>query len=155
MFQLLSGGRLRNARRGTKVAALAILLSTTLPPLAVGSNGTASASLTLALAVERTLARNPELQVYRLRDAEVQGRMATAALSPLYELGAEAENFAGTGDLNGADGAEFTLALSSVIELGGKRAARMAEASAERQLLDGERQARRRERGHPHARHGP
>ncbi len=142
MFQLLSGGHLRNARRSTKVAALAILLSTTLPPLAAGSNGTASASLTLALAVERTLARNPELQVYRLRDAEVQGRMTTAALSPLYELGAEAENFAGTGDLNSADGAEFTLALSSVIELGGKRAARMAEASAERQLLDGERQAR-------------
>ncbi len=46
------------------------------------------------------------------------------------------------GDSNGVDGAEFTLALSSVIELGGKRDARLAAASAQRQLIDGERQAR-------------
>ncbi len=52
------------------------------------------------------------------------GRERTANLTPAYELDIEAENFAGTGDLKGFDGAEFTVSLSSVIEMGAKRDAR-------------------------------
>ncbi|WP_323844346.1 TolC family protein [Microbulbifer magnicolonia] len=95
--------------------------------------------LTLAEAIDRTLSQNPELAVFRLREAALAGRTQTAALRPPLELGAELENFAGEG---GADEAELTVSLSSVIELGGKRAARVGAISARRDLLLAEEQAK-------------
>lgn len=97
-----------------------------------------AAQLTLAEAIDRTLARNPELAVFRLRDAALAGRAQTAALRPALELGAELENFAGEG---GSSEAELTVSLSSVIELGGKRGARVGVVSARRDLLLAEEQA--------------
>ncbi|MFC6979681.1 TolC family protein [Microbulbifer taiwanensis] len=97
-----------------------------------------AAQLTLAEAIDRTLSRNPELAVFRLRDAALAGRAQTAALRPPLELGAELENFAGEG---GADEAELTISLSSVIELGGQRGARVGAVSARRDLLLAEEQA--------------
>ena len=81
-------------------------------------------TLTLATAIKRTLAENPAFKVFTLRQAALDGQQQTQALSPGYQLGFEAENFAGTGELKGFDGAEFTVSLSSVIEMGGKRDAR-------------------------------
>lgn len=97
-----------------------------------------AAQLTLAEAIDRTLSQNPELAVFRLRDAALAGRAQTAALRPPLELGIELENFAGEG---GSSEAELTVALSSVIELGGKRAARVDAVSARRDLLLAEEQA--------------
>ena len=81
-------------------------------------------TLTLTTAIKRTLAENPAFKVFTLRQAALDGQQQTQALSPGYQLGFEAENFAGTGELKGFDGAEFTVSLSSVIEMGGKRDAR-------------------------------
>ena len=81
-------------------------------------------TLTLATAIKRTLAENPAFKVFTLRQAALDGQQQTQALAPGYQLGFEAENFAGTGQLKGFDGAEFTVSLSSVIEMGGKRDAR-------------------------------
>ncbi|MBB3061315.1 TolC family protein [Microbulbifer rhizosphaerae] len=97
-----------------------------------------AAQLTLTEAIDRTLAQNPELAVFRFRDAALAGKVQTAALRPPLELGAELENFGGEG---GSDEAELTVSLSSVIELGGKRAARMGAVSARRDLLLAEAQA--------------
>ncbi len=142
MYQFLCGYRFRNTRPNCLATALVVNLFAMIVTTAASAVEPLGTAMTLPAAVEKTLNQNPELQVYRLRDLGLAGLERTAGLSPQFDLSAEAENFAGTGDSNGVDGAEFTLALSSVIELGGKRDARLAAASAQRQLIDGERQAR-------------
>lgn len=94
--------------------------------------------LTLAEAIDRTLSQNPELAVFRFRDAALAGKAQTAALRPPLSIGGELENFGGDG---GSDAAELTVSLSSVIELGDRRAARVDVVSARRALLQADRQA--------------
>ena len=142
MYQFLCGYRIRNARPRYLATALVVNLLAIMLPASTSFAETPGTPLNLGAAVQLTLDQNPELQVYRLRDLGLAGLEKTAGLSPQFDLSAEAENIAGTGDLNGVDEAEFTLALSSVIELGGKRDARLAATSAQRQIIDGERQAR-------------
>lgn len=83
-------------------------------------------SLTLSLAIERTLEDNPSLKVFKFRQNVLEGQLQTQGLSPAYEVGFEMENFAGTGDIGVFDSTEFTLSLSSILELGDKRDARAA-----------------------------
>jgi cobalt-zinc-cadmium efflux system outer membrane protein len=99
----------------------------------------AGQTLTLAEAIERTLARNPELGVYapRLRAAR-QGE-ATAALRPPIELQTEVQDVFGTGRASSFDTAETTVAFSQVIELGNKRGLRVDAATAGTRLVDAER----------------
>ena len=87
-------------------------------------------SLTLPEAIEHTLAKNPELQVFPLREKALQGKAQTEALRPALEAGIEVENFAGSGDYSGTEAMDTPLSLSSVLELGQKRDARMAVADA-------------------------
>lgn len=101
---------------------------------------TADGTLTLESAVERTLAENPQLQVFDLRNEALQGQLEIASLNPPLEVGADIENIGGTGDFKGIDGAELTISLSSVLELGNKREARVASIGARRGQLDAERQ---------------
>ena len=68
------------------------------------------------------------------------GRRQTADLRPGFELSTELENFAGSGTTSGIDEAELTVSLSSVIELGSKRQARLASIDARAGLLEMERQ---------------
>ena len=93
--------------------------------------------LTLQQAVSRTLDRHPALAVFEYRHQSLDGRGQTANLRPALNLDAELENFAGT---DGADNTEFTLGLSSVIELGGKRDARGEVIVSERLLLNVDRE---------------
>ena len=116
-------------------------------PLAVGmftsTNTTAetySTELTLTAATNLVMSKSPELQVYRFRNLSSRGMTQMADQNPALELGLEVENFAGSGDFSGTDSAEITLALSSVIELGDKRQARVATASARQRLMEVERQ---------------
>jgi len=95
-----------------------------LSPSAVANEDSQQSTLTLSKAIERTLAKNPNLKVFKLRHTAINGQQQMQALAPAYQLSFEAENFAGTGELQGFDGAEFTVSLSSVIEMGGKRDAR-------------------------------
>ena len=80
--------------------------------------------LTLSIAIERTLKDNPSLKVFKFRQTVLEGQLQSQALSPAYEVGFEMENFAGTGDIGVFDSTEFTLSLSSILELGEKREAR-------------------------------
>jgi cobalt-zinc-cadmium efflux system outer membrane protein len=98
--------------------------------------------LTLHDAIERALGENPDLQgwPYALRAAE--GRVVQAGLRPNPELSLEFENFAGRGAAQGADVLESTLSLSQVIEMGDKRGRRVGVASAERESVALEQQAR-------------
>lgn len=142
MYQFFCGLDGRNAELYRPSVRLLIgYLFAGILAVSVHADDTQSAVMTLGSAVQLALSKNPELQVYRFKELGLQGLAKTANLRPQFELSAEAENLGGTDDYNGVDSAELTLALSSVIELGGKRAARVAAVNAQRQLFDGERQA--------------
>lgn len=101
------------------------------------------AELTLPQALQLALAHNPELAAVA---AEVQikdGERRQAGLRPNPELSVELENFAGQGELRGTDGAEATLQLSQLLELGGKRRQRLQLAAREQAIAEQELQGQR------------
>jgi len=97
-------------RRTLGVAILSLLLTS--PNLAFG--------IDLATAVSRTLAANPELQLYPYHVRALEGETLQAGLKPNPTLHVDLENAFGTGDSRFLAGHELTLSLSQVIELGQK-----------------------------------
>lgn len=87
--------------------------------------------LTLDAAVRRTLERNTLLRAEGAAVESVRRQAASDGLSPPMMIGGELENVAGTGDVSGIHGAEATLRLGRVFELGGKRSARQAVGAAQ------------------------
>jgi len=118
-----------------------VLLLVLLVPAAYAADAETARDLSLQQALSAALEGNPALQTFEFRFRAQDARRQQAALRPAPELSLELENFAGSGDLNGLEAAEATLALSQVIELGGKRDARIGAAQAGRDALDIERQA--------------
>lgn len=114
-----------------------ILCSTT----TVAAAENAGATLTLKGALASTLAQNPQLYQYRFTTETLKAEKQSSALRPAIALELEVENFAGSGSNQGLDSAETTLALSSVIELGGKRQARLSYADARINQMEWEQQA--------------
>ena len=114
-----------------------ILCSTT----TVAAAENAGATLTLKGALASTLAQNPQLYQYRFTTETLKAEKQSSALRPAIALELEVENFAGSGSNQGLDSAETTLALSSVIELGGKRQARLSYADARINQVEWEQQA--------------
>ena len=90
--------------------------------------------LTLRQALALALLRNPELASAAWEVRAGEARTLQAGLLPNPEVGVEVENFAGSGEFRGVDAAETTVALSQVIELGGKRLRRARVAALERDL---------------------
>lgn len=84
--------------------------------------------LTLAQALARTLTDSPQLALYPFDRRINEADRLQAGLRPAPELSLEVENVAGSGDFRRADSAEYTLALSQLIELGDKRGQRLAVA---------------------------
>jgi outer membrane protein, heavy metal efflux system len=86
--------------------------------------------ITLAQALDAALARNPDLaaSTYELTAAQARIVQADKRLNP--EVSLELENFAGTGDTRGTRALETTLAISQVVELGGKRSLRRSAAES-------------------------
>ncbi len=97
--------------------------------------------LTLRAAIALTLEHNPDVQSagFALRVQEARSRQA--GLGPVPTLEVDMENFASSGDFAGVDTAETTFALAQTIELGGKRAARLAAAHLGRDVISVEQQA--------------
>lgn len=98
----------------------------------------ADTALTLAEAMEHTLANNPALQAFPLREKALRGQNQADTLRPELEAGVEVENLAGSGDYRSTDAMDTTLSLSSVFELGGKHQARLAVADAKLGQLQAE-----------------
>jgi len=90
--------------------------------------------LTLADALSLAIRHNPTLAAFaeeiRARDAAA----LQAGLPPNPDLDLELENFGGQDELQDLEGAETTIALSQLIELGGKRSKRRQVASLEKEL---------------------
>ena len=97
--------------------------------------------LTLSEALSRAMAQNPGLQVFDFRLQGLEGRRVTADQNPALEAGLEVENFLGSDNLEGVDGAEYTLSLSSALELGGKRQARASVVNSRYGRVEVERRA--------------
>jgi cobalt-zinc-cadmium efflux system outer membrane protein len=91
-------------------------------------------SLTLRDALVAALTNSPELATFSWEIRAKEAETLQAGLRPNPELGAEVENFGGTGGLGGFNGSEATIALSQIIELGGKRGKRLAVAVHEQNL---------------------
>ncbi len=90
----------------------------------------ASRSISLPQALQRALAANPRLTAAE-RDIGIASGLkvqAGALLNP--ELSFELDNAFGSGPYKGLQSAETTLQLSQVVELGGKREARLAAGEA-------------------------
>lgn len=121
---------------------LCVWLAFLLCNLSITSNAThADTGLTLPEALTRTLAHNPQLYQYRFTQEALDARRQTSALRPAMALELEVENVAGSGRKEGFNSAETTLTLSSVIELGGKREARVSYTDARINMAEWEQQA--------------
>jgi cobalt-zinc-cadmium efflux system outer membrane protein len=92
------------------------------------------APLTLQQAIVRAVAENPALRGSEYLLQASQARAARAAQAPPLHVGADFEDFAGSGELDGVDALQTTLRLSGVLELGGKRRARAAVAERDTDL---------------------
>ncbi|MDC0535774.1 TolC family protein, partial [Francisellaceae bacterium] len=92
-------------------------------------------SITLSNAIELTLNKNPELKVYQFRDKSLNGEVQTAGLNPGYVLGANIDSLGGSNAETNPANPNFGITLSSVIELGGKRDARVQTVNARRSKL--------------------
>jgi cobalt-zinc-cadmium efflux system outer membrane protein len=92
-------------------------------------------SITLQDAIKSTLQHNPQLAGYEFRTQALAGELQTAALKPQMKLSTHLENVVGSGDFKGVDAGELTLSLSSVIEFGSQRDARLGLVTARQQQL--------------------
>jgi cobalt-zinc-cadmium efflux system outer membrane protein len=99
--------------------------------------------LRLEHALAAALLRNPDLAAdsYEVRAREAALVQASARPNP--EVAVDVEDFGGSGDFHGTENAQTTLRLGQLVELGGKRAARIGLASADRDLASWDYEVRR------------
>lgn len=102
------------------------------------SNG----ALTLRLALQQAANANPRLEIADRNIGMADGRRQQANKLPNPTIGFEADNFA-PGNAANVGGVETTLMLSQLIELGGKRDARVAAALGDYDTMRWEREAAR------------
>jgi cobalt-zinc-cadmium efflux system outer membrane protein len=116
--------RLSHVTACRAVSVVALFLTCHAANAQAGEGGERPLTIDLREATERALRESPVLRAARLELQAEQARRDATALTTPYVLGAELENVAGTGSLSGVDGAEATMQVSRVIELGDKREAR-------------------------------
>ena len=119
---------------GTAIPAYQPPAKPSRPAATTQEMGEPTGILRLAQAHALALMKNPELAAFGWEVRAGEARALQAGLAPNPEIGVEFEDFAGSGDLQGIDGAEVTVALSQVLELGGKREKRTHVAALERDL---------------------
>ena len=112
----------------------ALPTNTTTRPTASIPSDDGDAILTLDAALQRVIEIHPELRALRQSDAALAAEIEHAGQRPARRLELDLENGLGTGAASALDGSELTLALSSLIERGGKRQARIAVAEGQREL---------------------
>lgn len=95
----------------------------------------AESTLSLGEAVRATLQYNPQLAGYTFKANALAGEKQTAALRPELRVNTDLENVAGSGAFSGTKASELTISLSSAIELGGQRDARIDLVTARQQQL--------------------
>ena len=99
--------------------------------------------ITLREALALALMHNPELKAFSWDVRVSDARQLQAGLWPNPELDVEVENVGGSGELSGFDGAQTTIQLSQLIELGDKSDKRIKVASLEKELAGLDYEAKR------------
>ena len=87
-------------------------------------------AITLRKAVPLALMHNPELEAFSLERRVREARALQAGLLPNPDLEFMVEDALGSGGFSGFGGSQATLQLSQLVELGGKRAARLRVAES-------------------------
>lgn len=100
-----------------------------------------SQALTLEETIKRTQAAHPQFRAYSALQRASKADIDNRSLAPPIILSGEADNLIGNGNYQQTTQAEFTLALSSVIELGGQRNARRQQALSAYELSDAQSKA--------------
>lgn len=85
----------------------------------------AGAVITLQKAIRKAVDNSPRLKAAVSAKAASAGEREQAGVLPNPQLSFDVENFAGGGDFKGLDSAEMTYGVSQLIEIGGKRGARI------------------------------
>lgn len=98
--------------------------------------------LTLEQAIDLALRQNPELAAAAMQEQAAEAAVRQAGVLPNPELGLSAENL-GNRRLRKEGDRTTSLELSQLLELGGKRAARMRQAESAREVAAWEARARR------------
>jgi cobalt-zinc-cadmium efflux system outer membrane protein len=101
--------------------------------------------LTLREALALALSRNPELAAFDYDVRIAEARILQAKSIPNPEADFTGESVAGTGAYSNADQSENTLLLGQLIELGGKRRARVREAGFGREVASFDYEIKKRE----------
>jgi len=99
--------------------------------------------LSLADALAAALLGSPDLAAHAYEIRAREAALVQAGRRPNPILSTEIEDVLGTGDFGGASESETTIQLGQLVELGGKRAARVRLASAEHGLAGWTYEARR------------
>ena len=99
--------------------------------------------ITLRQALALALMHNPELKAFSWDVRISQARQLQASLWPNPALRIAVEEFGGAGDRSGFDGAETTIQLSQLIELGDKRRKRTELTALEKELAGWDYEAKR------------
>ena len=130
-------------RSRSVIGGAALVAAATFASFVALSEQRQPAPLTLEEALARAVAGNPALRGSEYLLQASQARESLAAQRPPFELGAELEDFAGSGPLDGVEQLQTTLRLSGVLELGDRRAARVGLAESESDAATVEQRAQR------------
>lgn len=90
----------------------------------------ATNEFTLSAALAMTLENSPRITGAEADVLAAKGERRQAGALPNPVLGVDVENVGGSGVYNGADSAEITFGVSQLIQIGGKRSARIAIAES-------------------------
>lgn len=100
-------------------------------------------SFSLDTAFEHVERSHPDLRVFAHTGRTLIAERDLAGQTPPLTVGVDIENALGTGAYRGVDGVEVTLTLASVLERGGKRAARQALVASRIDALAVQRESKR------------
>jgi cobalt-zinc-cadmium efflux system outer membrane protein len=103
----------------------------------------AIAKITLEAALQRALSNAPQLKAAQAAASAAKGSQIQAGVWPNPEIGVDAENVGGQGDYSGFKSAEITYGVSQLVEVSGKRGARLAAADEEHAIAHAELEAAR------------
>lgn len=119
-------GRAPLARRASAPAFAALCIAA-----GVIAPAHAQQMLTLTDAIAAAIEADPGLRASAAGIDAARGGLRQARTRPNPVLGLEVDNFNGSGELRGMEGAETTFTLSQELELGGQRSARIRAANME------------------------
>jgi outer membrane protein, heavy metal efflux system len=99
--------------------------------------------LTIKEAAAKAILQNPTLSAFSLDKRVKEAQTLQTSLRPNPNLEIEVNDAAGSGELSGFDRSEITVQLGQLIELGGKRTARVNASQISEKLADWDYSAKR------------